>query len=116
MPTASFDWRYVFTNTPVKVKRCRQLKDADGIFQPVERCHWWHLLTSENMPPPCKDAAAVRSKLTLKITVKIGILQDSRSYTFTHSQHTITQQLSLEIGPICTPAHSFFACADLVST
>ena len=23
----------------VKVKRCRQLKDADSIFQLVERCH-----------------------------------------------------------------------------
>ena len=81
----------------VKVKRCCQLKDADGIFQLVERCHWQHLLTSKNMPPLCKDAATVRSKLTLKITVKIGISQDSQSYTFACSQHTITQQLSLEI-------------------
>ena len=68
------------------------------------------------MPPPCKDAATVRSKLTLKITVKIGILQDSQSYTFVRSQHTITQQLSPEIQPICTPARGFTAHADLVST
>ena len=92
------------------------MKDADGIFQLVERCRWQHLLTSKNMPPPCKDAAAVRSKLTLKIKVKIGISRDSQSYTFARSQHTITQQLSPEIQPICTPACGFSACADLVST
>ena len=60
---------------------------------PVERCQQWHLLTSENMPPTCKDAATMRSKLTLKIREKIGILQNSQLYTLTHSQHTITQQL-----------------------
>ena len=55
--------------TIVKVKTCHQLKDADGIFQVVQRCHRSIFLLSEKMLPLSKDDAGLTSKLTLKIDI-----------------------------------------------
>ena len=58
-----------------KSQTCRQLKDADGIFQLVERCHHGIFLLSVNMLPLSKDATAVRSKLTLKMHEKLKLCE-----------------------------------------
>ena len=95
----------------VKFKTCRQLKDADGIFQLVERCCHGIFLLIENMPPLSKDATAVRSKLTLKIHEKLKLHKIpgcTPPRTVGIPSHSNFHQYQLILN-----THTLSACADL---